>query len=455
MLTVQKQIRRLLYRRKAAVMKTAHGWLADQNQDIETLWAKQLAKLNVLLNHAYSNVPYYHSLFDRGNLAAGNKIKLKKIEDLRRIPILTKKILKDNFDNLVSSDHVGRKSFKNASGGSTGVPVEVMQDRQYLISDEACLVQLKNWRGVDPYDSEIFIWGSERDTFEGRKPYPSYISDFLRNRMVVNSFRLTEEDIRRYIKLLNRHKPKMIRAYVDAAYEIARYSRLNNIKIESQNLVHTGAGTLFDHMREEIEQAFGCKIFNQYGGREVGSIASECSAHDGMHIQMEHNLVEIIDNTGQPCQPGEEGKIIVTNLNNYSMPIIRYEIGDVGIMQDYSKCDCECGYPKLKKVIGRTGDLFHSSDGRTVSPLFFAHLLGVVVNDGSIKKYQAVQKSSDKITIKLVENGQISNEIKDEIKSKIKSAMGESCTIEIETVPDILPTPSGKYRYTINEVKKN
>ncbi len=430
--------------------------MGDQNLSLEQLQNKQLLKLNELLTHAYRNVPYYKNILKKNiSYIVNNKVELKSITKLSNLPFLTKEIIKQEGTSLYSNDHHQRNSYMNSSGGSTGVPMEVMQDEAYLIADEACLIQLKNWRGVDPYDSEIIIWGAERDTFEGKKPLSSYIGDFLRNRIILNCFRMDKNDIERYIKLINKHKPKMIRAYVDAAYEIARYTRENNIKIIPQNLVHTGAGNLFDYMRDEIEAAFGCKVFNQYGGREVGSIASECSTHDGLHIFMEHNLLEVVNTEGTPVQPGEEGEIVITNLNNFSMPLIRYKIGDRGIMQEYSNCPCGCEYPKLDKVTGRVSDIFVNSKGRKISSSFFIHLIGVVYNDGSIAKYQAIQKDYNYIVVRIVKSNDFINEsVFTDIQDKIIDNMGGDCKVDFEFVKYIESTPTGKYRYTISEINK-
>lgn len=454
MLKLQKLIRKYYFRRKKPILKTFDNWINDQRLQYKKIQEKQLSQLNKLLNHAYNNVPYYNKILQNSEFIKDEYIELSSIEQLKYIPFLTKDIIKKEKEQMYASDHQNRKSFKNSSGGSTGVPMEVLQDKDFLIANEACLLLLKNWRGVDPFDNEIIIWGAERDTFEGKKPLTSYISDFMRNRIILNCFKMDTNDIERYIALINKVQPKMIRAYVDAVYEIARYARENNIMIKTQNVVHTGAGNLFDYMRTEIENSFGCKVFNQYGCREVGSIASECSSHDGLHILMEHNLVEIVDSNGKPCEIGEEGEIVVTNLNNFSMPLIRYKIGDIGIMKNYTPCACGCNYPKLSQVSGRVGDVFINSDGRTISPVYFAHLIGVVNNDSSISKYQAIQKDYNKIIIKIVKNKVVNESVLEDIRKKIQYNMGGDCQVEYEFVNEIETTPTGKYRYTINEINK-
>jgi phenylacetate-CoA ligase len=213
---------------------------------------------------------------------------------------------------------------------------------------------------------------------------------------------MTEDDMANCINLINRFRPKMIRAYADAIYEISRFVSRRGLTVKAPELIHTGAGVLHDFMRGEIERVFGCPVYDHYGSREVGSLASECSSHDGLHIMMEHNLIEVLATGGRPCRPGEPGEIVVTNLNNYAMPLIRYKIGDIGIRLDDGVCPCGCTYPRLKQVIGRTGDIFIGEKGQIVLPAFFIHLLGVIFNRADLKKFQVIQKEKGKLIVKFI-----------------------------------------------------
>lgn len=456
MLKAQKTLRKIFFKQKGPIMEAFRGYLRNQSLPLDELRKKQLLKLNALLNHAYHHVPYYHELFERLALVKKNEnqVALNSLEELAAIPFLTKAIARHQGKRLQSEDSGERQAYLNSSGGSTGEPMTFLQDRAYGFADTANLLLLKSWRGVGPFDSEIFIWGATRDTFEGKKPLSAHIGDFLRNRIMLNCFLMTESDMKEYIHLLNKHRPAMIRAYADIIYEIARYTKNQKLRIVPQKVIHTGAMTLHDFMRKEIEEVFGCPVFDHYGGREVGSMASECSAHDGLHIMMEHNLLEIVDREGTPCGPGEEGEIVVTNLNNYSMPMIRYKMGDVGIYRKYEECPCGCHYPKLACVVGRAADIFRSSDGATVSPEYFIHLIGVACNDGSIKKFQVIQRDYKVIAVKLETPAPANDMLLKNIRDGIRIVMGDNCTVEFELVDEIPAAPSGKYRYTISEINE-
>jgi phenylacetate-CoA ligase len=425
---------------------------ANQFLPKDILAHRQLERLNTLLNRAYQNVPYYRELLKDSALRENDRIVLRTIKDLEQIPFLTKEIIRNERERIYSSDHKSRKSYRNSSGGTTGEPVKILQDRDYLISEGATFLLPKSWKGVDPYDSEIIIWGAERDTFRGKKPLIDKIKDFLRNRITLNSFKMTPNDMESYIDILNRYKPKIIRAYADSIYEIAAYARKKNIKVRPQRAIHTAACSLHDFMRAEIEDVFQCGVFNHYGCREVGSIASECTAHDGLHILMEHNLVEIVDEGDNRCEPGREGEIVVTNLDNFSMPIIRYRIGDVGVMKTDAECPCGCNYPKLEKVSGRMTDAFKTADGRVISPIYFAHLLGVVHKDSGIRKFQIVQKDYRRVIIRIARDGEINPATCDDIRAKVGLVMGDDCEVELSFVNDIETTKTGKFRFTVSEI---
>lgn len=408
-----------------------------------------LKKVNKLLNHSYKNVPYYREVFEKSGIVKDSCIDLKNIADLKQLPFMTKDIIKQQKEQLYSEDIFHRRSYKNTSGGSTGNPVLFIQDREYKISNQANVILLESWRGTGPYDSRLLLWGAERDTYEGKKPWVSYLKEFILNITVLNTFTMSDKDMKNYIKILNRKKPALIRAYVQSIYEIASFANKNNIKVKPQKAIHSAAGTLYDFMREKIEDVFGCKVFNHYGSREVGPIASECNAHDGLHIMMDHTMLEIVNENGELCQAGEEGEIVVTTLNNYSMPLIRYKIGDIGIMQEYEKCSCGCTYPKLKKVIGRSTDIFKSIDGKKIDGEYFTHLFYFI--DG-VKTFQVIQEEIDKIIVKIVKSSEIHHADIKEIEKKIKTIMGKKCNVVFEFVEEIPKTKTGKIMYTISKV---
>jgi phenylacetate-CoA ligase len=276
------------------------------------------------------------------------------------------------------------------------------------------------------------------------------ILNHLTNDKFFNAFLMTSEKMRSYLEYLNRHPPKLIIAYVQSIYELAQFAEIEHIDVTPQEAVMTSAGTLYPFMREKIEMVFQCKVFNRYGSREAGDIACECHAHTGLHVFPWGNYVEIVDDLGYPVPNGVEGNILVTNLNNFAMPLIRYSIGDRGVLSLPEQCSCGRQGQILERVSGRNVDVFRKRDGTLVDGEYFTHLL---YYKDWVQKFQVVQKDYSSVLFKIQKtvNDYQSWEL-EEIKVKTRVVMGEDCVVNFDFVDEILPSPSGKYSYTITEV---
>jgi len=414
--------------------------------------------LRKLLRHAFFNVPYYRRILDGlGGLEYLESHKPTVV--LRKMPLLTKDIIRENFNDLKSNDLSGRRWYYNSSGGSTGEPIKLIQDQDCLISSSALKMLFDNWTGYSVGMPKIVLWGSERDLFGGRIPIKNRVGRCLRNERWLNSFRMTECDMRDYVQIINNFRPVQILAYVEAIYQIARFIEQEGLDVYSPKAIMTSAGTLYPQMREVIEEVFQAPVFNRYGSREVSDIACECEAHKGLHVSPLTHYVEIITKDGTPAALGEVGEVIVTWLVNYAMPLIRYRIGDLARWES-AECSCNRHWPLLKEVTGRVTDAFLRADGGVVMPEYFIHMLGVVVNAPWIRKFQVVQEKYDLIRLLVVPSDTHAaiegiDKSKDTLEQIVRVAMGNECSLEIEIVDEIPSSPSGKYRYTISKVQRH
>lgn len=400
-----------------------------------------------LLNHAAQHVPYYARVLRESGVFVNSNIDLT---NFNHIPFLTKDILRNQFEKLKSDDLHKRRWKKNTSGGSTGEPVVFLQDSHY--SDMS--LATKRWQyeqvGLQLGDVHIKLWGSERDIIVGSESIRTKMANSVRNRTFLNAFRMSEKDMARYTRYIQLKKPVLIEAYVQSAYELAKYINSENIKISGVGAVMTSAGNLLPFMRREIEQAFHCSVFNRYGSREVGDMACEFRDHDGLHVSHYTHWIEIIGPDGEPVQPGSKGEIVVTCLSNYAMPLIRYRIGDIGIPATINKSFTP-HVVKLKAVTGRTVDVFITVDGTKVDGEYFTHL---IYFRSWVKKFQFIQESYNTILLNIVKNNGsvVAEQELTEIQDKIKLVMGQACKVRINFVSNILAGDSGKYRYTISQV---
>jgi len=258
--------------------------------------------------------------------------------------------------------------------------------------------------------------------------------------------------MKNYIKIINLQKPDLIRGYTGSLYELCRFAEREKYKIYTPKILVSAAETLRDEMRAMIEGVFGTKIYNFYGSRETASLAGECK-YGLIHMFMFNNYMEILDKNNEPVKEGQEGRVIITNLHNYSMPFIRYEIGDMAILGS-KNCKCGSPLPTLKRVTGRITDCFVKEDGTIIPAEFFISFIGVFWNKGLIKKFQVIQEDYKQIRILVVLAGDINKPEKKFIEDKIKIAMGKDCEIIWDFVNDIPKTKSGKYIYTKSLVLK-
>ncbi len=403
-------------------------------EEIEKL---QKEKLKNLLLHSYENVPYYSRVLKDVGVVKDGRVYL---ENFNKIPILTKEIIRKEGDNLYSKDHKKRKSYENTSGGSTGEPVKFLQDREYDDWNVATKMYYFNKYGKQVGEREIKLWGSDRDILEGNLTLKDRVINFVYNRKFFNCYDFSEEKIKELIDLHNSFKPVSYWAYVDGVYEFSKYILENKINLYTPKFIISTIGPLYEENRKVIEGAFGCKVYNQYGSREMGGIGLE-GKNRNLDISFWRHLLELDGDS-------EEKRILITCMDNYSMPLIRYDIGDVATEGNKSY---ELGgikiYLTVGQVVGRTLGFFKKRDGSLKHSHFLVQML--FFRDW-IEKFQAVQKSFNTILIK-VEGKENKEEMK-EIEEKIRVLVGEEFNIKWKFVDNIESTKSGKYLYTVCEV---
>ena len=297
--------------------------------------------LDAMLEHAVKNTDYYRKFNPK---------------DLSSFPILTKDIIRENFEALKAKDLNTRKWWVNTSGGSTGEPVKFIQDKEYLEMSRYITYLQKQKVGYSFGDTIIKLWGDEREILNGSQSIKSKVINYIKNLTFLNSFNMSEKNMYSFIEQINHKTPKLIVAYAQAMYELSKFVEERNLKIENVGSIITSAGTLYPFMRDSIEKNFNTKVYNRYGSREVGNIACEEPHINGLVIT-DGVYVEIVDEDGNNCKDGEEGEIVITSLINYAMPLIRYKIGDRGVLNTK-----KYHFTILEKVSGRNVNMFKKSD---------------------------------------------------------------------------------------------
>ncbi|MGV8141242.1 MAG: phenylacetate--CoA ligase family protein [Candidatus Woesearchaeota archaeon] len=400
-----------------------------------------------LLDYASNEIPYYNRIFKEKNLKLTKK---NSVEILHKLPVLTKEIVRQEFDNLSKIiPYTGH--YISTSGGSTGKPVRLYQDNRYKAKMVIVKRWQKEWGGVALGSPSIKLWGSEAEIMHEKEHIQNRFANWMRSIRLLNSFAMDDKKMREYVDIINKQKPVFILSYARSINELAKFILEHKIKIHQPKSIMTSAGILYPEFRKNIESAFNCPVYDRYGSREVGDIACECDKHEGLHISMFNHYVEILNKDMKPCKEGESGDIYITLLTNFTMPLIRYKIGDVGVYTE-KKCSCGRGLSMIKNIVGRDLDNFITKTGKIIHGGLFVHFIGVVFNNEGIERFQVIQKSPLNILIKaVVIDKKKFDEKKGEIDEFIRKIMGSTCKITWKPVKDIKPAKSGKYRYTMRE----
>lgn len=413
----------------------------------------QNERLEKLLHFAVQNVPFYR-----------DRVPAKKNLALADFPILTKDDLKEYFLELMTSElrseYVSGKHSRGYSwvkvqtGGSTGVPTTVIHDANYRDRGRAGRLYAQALCGFPLGTPYYRLWGSMQDINQARISRVQRILKLLHNEATLNAFLMDSQRMRSYLQVLSGSRTEHLMGYVDAVVQLAEFARDHKIPVRPLKSIMSCAGTLTEDSRRFLELAFGARVHNFYGSRECASIACECE-HGGQHIFTNQVYLEIVDEEGRPVQTERSGRILLTLLQNNAFPLIRYEIGDVGML---SKSQCPCGrsFPILDRLEGRTAEFLRGTNGCYVSPVYIRHLIGVVHNPGVVRRFQLEQKSTTDFEFRYERNGDTSTEQECEVLSLIRrdlqAVLGNDSCLQIICVDAIPPTSSGKYLYTVNRV---
>lgn len=410
-------------------------WISRDN-----LYFLQKSKLRKLCATAYKNCLFYKKSFD----SIGLKPEKMDACSLTKLPTINKSIIKNNFNDLVSSDFPKEKLIKNATGGSSGEPFDFYQSRHSSIVSAALELRGYKWYGMKQGYPFVKLWGAPTDLQKALIGLKTQIWDYLYNRRNVDAFNagriLFAEE---YLKL-KRNPPFLLLSYANILYEFALYiKKYCDSSLEIPAVV-SSAGVLYDFQRKAIEEAIAKNLYNRYGSREFGSMAQECNMHNGLHINMERFIIEI----DKPDKDGIGG-ILVTDLENQAFPFIRYRIEDLGQLTE-SECSCGRHSLILQKVIGRELDVIRTPSGKIISGVMFPHFFK---DFHDICLGQVIQDKIDHVEIRLkLMPGSVSKDIEPLIH-KISEAIGSDVNISVDFNKAFITNPTGKYRPVISRIK--
>jgi phenylacetate-CoA ligase len=397
--------------------------------------ARQLAALKVQLTHAYSTVPYYRRTWDAAGVHPED---VKSLADLTAFPVLTKADIRAHEAELLSTPYRGAKLRLKRTSGSTGVPLSIRVDEPAMQWKHACTIRSDQWSGYRLGQRVAKVWGNPEYLHHGWRGR-------LRNRLLdravyLDTIHLTDAKVAAFAAELRRHRPGLVFGHAHSLYLVACHLKKTGVlDIRPDGIIST-AMVLHDYQRKVIADVFGTPVTNRYGCEEVSLIASQCEAHAGLHVNADNVYVE--------APTGTPGPLVVTDLVNRAMPLVRYAIGDVAVGAGRT-CTCGRGLPLLDRIEGREADYVVTPAGTLVSGISLTENFALLI-DGTAQ-VQIVQETVHDLRIRLVAGEGFGPASRGQIEKLVRDTFGPTVRFEVELVDAIPQEPSGKYRFCISK----
>jgi len=391
--------------------------------------ARQLIALNAILRHAYATVPHYRETWSC-------EPHLKSLGDLKHLPIVTKQDLRGNEDRFLSASFDKSQLLVKRTSGSTGVPLTIYLDEPGKQLKYATTLRSDEWSGWRLGQRVAKVWGN-----------PEYRQFGLRGRLrnalleravYLDTLHLTDARIDAFVKILKKHPPGLIFGHAHSLYLVAE--RLKPGEVTPNGIIST-AMPLHAWQRTVIERAFNTKVTDRYGCEEVSLIASECEAHNGLHINADSVYVEA----------DADSRLLVTDLTNRAMPLIRYRNGDVITLSE-RQCPCGRGLPMMESVMGRDADFVVTPSGSMISGISLTENFALKV--AGTAQMQIVQETVHHLRIRIVPAREFNDSSRRQIASLVNETFGSTMRHDVELIDAIPQEASGKYRFCVSKVAR-
>lgn len=413
----------------------------SQWQRPEDVRSAQWRGLEVLVRDAFKNVPYYQGRY--GSLGFDGK--LSSWAGFEALPLLTKGEVRENVQTMLSPDIGANELVEARTGGSTGTALTLYFDKACQQRRNAAAMRSDAWAGR--------VFGMKVAGIWGNPPKIEGIRDKVRNALLDRTIYLDTMDIREqsvgdFVLRWRRERPQIVLGHSHSIYMVAKYLReLGVTNLRPKGIISTSM-MLLANERKVIEDVFECLVTDRYGCEEVGLIASECEMHCGMHVNAEHVVVEVLRDDGRPAALGEPGNVVVTDLTNRAMPLIRYVVGDMAVASGKT-CGCGRGLPLLERLVGRRADFLKRRDGSLVAGVSLVERTLTAIP--GIDQMQIVQDELAALSVRVVGKA-VTYESEQALVGQLAAVFGTGVEISVRRVAELDKTPAGKYRFSICNV---
>lgn len=415
----------------------------------DALRALQERRLRTLIRRACADVPYYRELFARSGLRPDE---IRTLDDLRKVPLLDKDTVRAELEHGLRSWRAQRGALlRIATSGSTGEPFVLDVERDQLELRWASTMRALEWTGWRWGDPQARLWhqtiGMRRSQIVRER-----IDAWLLRRSFIPAFELRPDNLGAFLAQLQRRQPVLLDGYAEVlnllAYFAAEHPEIAQLRPRA---VMSSGQVLTAQVRAALEQQLGAEVYDKYGSREFSGIAYECGAHAGHHVMAESYIVELLKD-GRPAQPGEIGEVVITDLSNHCLPLIRYRIGDLAVaMDEREPCPCGRGLPRIGRIEGRTSSIMLCADGTWLPGSFFAHFFKDYHR--SIRHYRVLQREPGAFQLELVKGPEFSAAELARMLRELRRHVDAGTRIEHAFVDEIPLGRTGKRQGEASSVK--
>jgi len=406
----------------------------------------QMEKLRALLRIAVKHSPWHAERIGAAGLELSGEHSELTVEDLRRLPVMTKQDARANVERIRWADVPGGTHPYN-TGGSSGEPLLFYFGRWRQASDAAGRIRARRWWGVDVGDPEVYVWGAPIELKKADRI--KMIRDRLLNQLVLNAFDMSPANMDAYLDAIQQFHPRCVYGYASSVALLAARARAKGVRLSLPDLrvVCTTGEPLYPYQRALIEEVFGAPVANEFGSRDIGFTAHE-TPHGQMLLISESIVLEVLDPAGCPVAPGELGEAVMTGLCSDAQPFIRYRTGDMVRMSGAS-CKDGRGLHVLDEVMGRTTDFVVRPDGTIMHALAVIYVLRAV--DG-VAEFKFIQHTERDVEVLVVPSPAWTDAARSQVNAGLVARLGPEVRIAVRLVDSIPPEPSGKYRYVVSRV---
>jgi phenylacetate-CoA ligase len=427
---------------KSPYLAVARSLKESEQVPLEERGIRQWQKLTNLIEHAWNQSPYYRKRFSSVGFNPGD---LKQWKDFQSLPVLSKEDIAGNIAELISRTSKRENLQPRKTSGSTGVNLNFYVDEAEFQYKRGVQLYRDQWTGWKLGEWKALVWGNPTYLYSLRGRFRNLL---LERHFSLDTLKMDEAMMDSFASEIFRRKPTMLFGHAHSLYLFACFWRRRGLPVFRFQGILSTAMVLHKHERNVCESVFETPVFDRYGCEEVSLIASECEKHEGLHVNTDSLIVEVMKDD-RPARAGETGGVFVTDLCNRAMPFIRYEVGDTAVPSDQT-CSCGRTYPLLKRITGRVADYLRTPEGEWISGISLTENFATLIP--GLHQIQILQEEPDFLRLRAVRGLGFDDGSIRLMAELVQQRFGSRMRFVIDYVDSIKPEASGKYRFSIYKV---